>query len=73
MHYPSQKSLAEYEKLFNVPIIKEIRNHAPSNAVLMLVGNKADLEDQRKVDFDRAEQLASRLGVSLYEVSHLFL
>ncbi|KHN83156.1 Ras-related protein Rab-1A [Toxocara canis] len=49
--------------------LKEIRNHAPSNAVLMLVGNKADLEDQRRVDFDRAEQLASRLGVSLYEVS----
>uniref|UniRef100_A0A914ZGP2 Ras family protein n=1 Tax=Parascaris univalens TaxID=6257 RepID=A0A914ZGP2_PARUN len=53
--------------------LREIRNHAPSNAVLMLVGNKADLEDQRKVDFDRAEQLASRLGVSLYEVSHLLL
>ncbi|VDK44790.1 unnamed protein product [Anisakis simplex] len=49
--------------------LKEIRSNAPSNAVLMLVGNKADLEDQRKVDFDRAEQLASRLGVSLYEVS----
>ncbi|MFH4977640.1 hypothetical protein AB6A40_004349 [Gnathostoma spinigerum] len=49
--------------------IKEIRSHAPSNAVLILVGNKADLEGQRKVDFDRAEGLASKLGVSLYEVS----
>lgn len=49
--------------------LKEIGNHAPSNAILILVGNKADLEDQRKVDFDRAERLASQLGVSLYEVS----
>ncbi|PAV83641.1 hypothetical protein WR25_21665 isoform B [Diploscapter pachys] len=49
--------------------LKEIKQHAPQNAVLMLVGNKADLEAERKVDFDRAEKLATRLGVSLYEVS----
>uniref|UniRef100_A0A0N5AC67 Ras family protein n=1 Tax=Syphacia muris TaxID=451379 RepID=A0A0N5AC67_9BILA len=49
--------------------LKEIRKHAPPNAILILVGNKADLEEQRKVDFDRAERLASQLGVSLYEVS----
>lgn len=42
--------------------------HAPSNAVLMLIGNKADLEDKRMVNFERAERLASQLGVSLYEV-----
>ncbi|VDK76285.1 unnamed protein product [Litomosoides sigmodontis] len=48
--------------------LKEIRVHAPSNAVLMLIGNKADLEDKRTVNFERAEQLASQLGVSLYEV-----
>ncbi|VBB26481.1 unnamed protein product [Acanthocheilonema viteae] len=42
----------------------EIRVHAPSNAVLMLIGNKADLEDKRMVNFERAEQLASQLGVS---------
>lgn len=63
--------------------LKEIKNHAPQNAVLLLVGNKADLEAERKVDFDRAERLtvywfffeknffrlAKRIGVSLYEVS----
>ncbi|VDK64560.1 unnamed protein product [Onchocerca ochengi] len=49
--------------------LKEIRMHAPSNAVLMLIGNKADLEDKRMVNFERAERLASQLGVSLYEVS----
>lgn len=36
--------------------LKEIKNHAPQNAVLLLVGNKADLEAERKVDFDRAER-----------------
>lgn len=45
--------------------------HAPSNAVLMLIGNKADLEDKRMVNFERAERLASQLGVSLYEVFFL--
>uniref|UniRef100_A0A1I8AH70 Ras-related protein Rab-21 n=1 Tax=Steinernema glaseri TaxID=37863 RepID=A0A1I8AH70_9BILA len=49
--------------------LKEIRKNAPQNAVLMLVGNKADLEEERKVDFKRAEDLAKRIGVSLYEVS----
>ncbi|EJW77820.1 Ras family protein [Wuchereria bancrofti] len=49
--------------------LKEIRLHAPSNAVLMLIGNKADLEDKRMVNFERAERLANQLGVSLYEVS----
>lgn len=49
--------------------LKEIKNHAPQNAVLLLMGNKADLESERKVDFDRAERLAKRIGVSLYEVS----
>ncbi|KAK6110727.1 Ras family protein [Brugia pahangi] len=49
--------------------LKEIQLHAPSNAVLMLIGNKADLEDKRMVNFERAEHLANELGVSLYEVS----
>ncbi|WKY15801.1 hypothetical protein Q1695_000912 [Nippostrongylus brasiliensis] len=49
--------------------LKEIKHHAPQNAVLMLVGNKADLEAEKQVDFARAERLATRLGVSLYEVS----
>ncbi|KAL6723541.1 hypothetical protein Aduo_018533 [Ancylostoma duodenale] len=49
--------------------LKEIRQHAPVNSVLMLVGNKADLGSERKVGFSRAEKLATRLGVSLYEVS----
>ncbi|GMT06250.1 hypothetical protein PENTCL1PPCAC_28424 [Pristionchus entomophagus] len=61
----SEKSFENLENYW----LKEIKTHAPSNAVLMIVGNKADLDSERKVDFDRAEKLARRLGVSLYEVS----
>uniref|UniRef100_A0A0K0EX53 Ras-related protein Rab-1A n=1 Tax=Strongyloides venezuelensis TaxID=75913 RepID=A0A0K0EX53_STRVS len=49
--------------------LKQIRTHAPPNAVVVLVGNKADLENERKVDFDRAENFAKKTGISLYEVS----
>lgn len=61
----SEKSFDNLENYW----LKEIKQHAPQNAVLMLIGNKADLETERKVDFSRAEKLATRLGVSLYEVS----
>lgn len=61
----SEKSFRNLEGYW----LKEIKQHAPQNSVLMLVGNKADLETERKVDFTRAERLATRLGVSLYEVS----
>lgn len=36
--------------------LKEIKDNAPQNAVLLLVGNKADLDSERKVTFDRAEK-----------------
>lgn len=49
--------------------LQEVRRHAPQNAVLMIVANKADLVDQRSVDFAEAEKFASELGISLYEVS----
>ncbi|KAF7639648.1 hypothetical protein Mgra_00000973 [Meloidogyne graminicola] len=49
--------------------LTQVKEHAPQNAVLLLVGNKADMEPERKIPFDRAERLAKRLGVSLFEVS----
>uniref|UniRef100_A0A914H1Q9 Palmitoyltransferase n=1 Tax=Globodera rostochiensis TaxID=31243 RepID=A0A914H1Q9_GLORO len=49
--------------------LRQVKEHAPQNAVLLMVGNKADLESERKVDFDRAENLAKKIGVSIYEVS----
>ncbi|KAL3112726.1 hypothetical protein niasHT_019700 [Heterodera trifolii] len=49
--------------------LRQVKEHAPQNAVLLMVGNKADLDAERKVDFDRAENLAKKIGVSIYEVS----
>jgi GTPase SAR1 family protein len=46
-----------------------VRENAPPNAVIIIVGNKADVDEERQVDFDRAEKLAKRIGVSLFEVS----
>jgi GTPase SAR1 family protein len=48
----NEKSFENLEQYW----LKEIRNHAPQNAVLLLVGNKADLEGERRVGFDRAER-----------------
>jgi len=55
--------------------LNEVRMHAPQNAVLMLVGNKCDMnangdpQQQRKVEFASAEKLASEMNISLFEVS----
>jgi len=40
--------------------LKQIEEHAPPNAVLMLVGNKADMESERQVDFEQAEKFAKQ-------------
>ncbi|KAL7075578.1 hypothetical protein ACQ4LE_005225 [Meloidogyne hapla] len=61
----SEKSFENLENYW----LTQVKEHAPQNAVLLLVGNKADMEPERKIEFDRAERLAKRLGVSLFEVS----
>lgn len=50
-----QRCIRRNIQLRFVPL-KEIKTHAPSNAVLLLVGNKADLEAERRVDFERVER-----------------
>lgn len=49
--------------------LNEVRKHAPTNAVVMLVGNKCDMVEQRTVPFVVAEKFASENGISLFEVS----
>ena len=41
--------------------LKELRDHADSNIVIMLVGNKSDLRHLRAVPTDEAKQFASML------------
>ncbi|KAG0948918.1 hypothetical protein G6F30_002474 [Rhizopus arrhizus] len=51
--------------------LKELRDHADSNIVIMLVGNKSDLRHLRAVPTDEAKQFASENGLSFIETSAL--
>ena len=42
--------------------LKELRDHADANAVIMLVGNKCDLHHLRTVDTEEAKEYAGRQG-----------
>ncbi|XP_065359511.1 ras-related protein Rab-43 [Calliphora vicina] len=37
--------------------IEEVRRYTASNVMLIVVGNKCDLEDEREVDFEEAQQM----------------
>ncbi|CAF0782523.1 unnamed protein product [Adineta ricciae] len=51
--------------------IEELHRHTPADIPIVLVGNKSDLVDQRKVSQDQAKDLAQRLKVSYMETSAL--
>src|ERR1700756_3136311 len=48
--------------------LKELRDHADANIVIMLVGNKSDLRHLRAVPTEEAKQFASRFST---DVAHL--
>ena len=50
--------------------LKELRDHADSNIVIMLVGNKSDLRHLRAVPTDEAKAFA---GVVFYLFIYLFI
>ena len=43
--------------------LKELRDHTDSNIVIMLVGNKSDLEHSRAVPTEEAKNFARQSGV----------
>ena len=45
--------------------LKELRDHADSNIVIMLVGNKSDLRHLRAVPTDEAKLFSQENGLSL--------
>nr|KAG5709595.1 hypothetical protein BaRGS_001645 [Batillaria attramentaria] len=47
----------------------QIKTHAWSNASVVLVGNKCDLEDSRVVSQAKGQDLASDLGLEFFETS----
>nr|ODN91140.1 GTP-binding protein ypt3 [Cryptococcus depauperatus CBS 7841]ODN95554.1 GTP-binding protein ypt3 [Cryptococcus depauperatus CBS 7855] len=51
--------------------LKELRDHADANIVIMLVGNKSDLKHLRAVSTDEAKQFAAENGLSFIETSAL--
>jgi len=47
----------------------EVEKNAPNNVYKILVGNKADLEDQRKVSYDQGKEFADTYGMKFIETS----
>jgi len=43
--------------------LRELRDHADSNIVVVLAGNKRDLTHLRVVSFEQAEQFATSEGI----------
>ncbi|KAL5982266.1 Ras-related protein RABA4a [Asimina triloba] len=51
--------------------LEELRSHADKNIVIMLVGNKSDLEDQRAVPSEDAKEFSEKEGLFFLETSAL--
>ncbi|KAK7385731.1 hypothetical protein VNO78_31553 [Psophocarpus tetragonolobus] len=51
--------------------LRELRDHADSNIVIMMAGNKSDLNHLRAVSTDDAQSLAEKEGLSFLETSAL--
>lgn len=51
--------------------LKELKDHADQNIVIMLLGNKSDLRHLRAVPTDEAKSFAERNGLSFIETSAL--
>eukprot|EP00246_Nothoceros_aenigmaticus_P015778 TRINITY_DN6802_c0_g1_i1.p1 TRINITY_DN6802_c0_g1~~TRINITY_DN6802_c0_g1_i1.p1 ORF type:complete len:216 (-),score=34.59 TRINITY_DN6802_c0_g1_i1:517-1164(-) len=51
--------------------LKELRDHADSNIVIMLVGNKSDLKHLRGISTEDAQSFAEKEGLSFIETSAL--
>ncbi|MHA1340412.1 MAG: GTP-binding protein [Promethearchaeota archaeon] len=49
----------------------EIKQFASKNITLILIGNKIDLEDERKISKEQGEALANELGITYFETSAL--
>ncbi|XP_068741687.1 ras-related protein Rab-11A-like [Montipora capricornis] len=63
-------NIAKYLTYENVKRwLKELRDHADSNIVIMLVGNKSDLRHLRAVPTDEAKAFAEKNGLLFIETS----
>ncbi len=51
--------------------MKELRDHADSNIVIMLVGNKSDLRHLKSVQTEEVQAFCEKEGLSFIETSAL--
>ncbi|KAI4382032.1 hypothetical protein MLD38_008044 [Melastoma candidum] len=51
--------------------LEELRGHADKNIVIMLIGNKTDLDDQRAIPTEDAKEFAEKEGLFFLETSAL--
>ncbi|GLT67607.1 hypothetical protein SLA2020_399020 [Shorea laevis] len=51
--------------------LEELRSHADKNIVIILIGNKSDLENQRAVPTEDAKEFAQKEGLFFLETSAL--
>ena len=49
--------------------IEDVRAERGSDVIIMLVGNKTDLQDKRQVSMEEGERKAQELGVMFIETS----
>jgi Ras-related protein Rab-2A len=49
--------------------LEEMKEHAYSKMLIILVGNKKDLEQDRQVSFDEGERFAKSHGLNFFETS----
>ena len=49
--------------------IEECKNSSPKDILIVLVGNKSDLEDNRDVSQEEGQELADGYGILFFEVS----
>jgi len=47
----------------------EIDKYAQESVIKLLVGNKCDMNDKRKVTFDEGQELANQYGIQFFEAS----
>ena len=51
--------------------ISDCKDYSPSSALLVLIGNKSDLENKRKISKEQGEQLAQNNNMIFFETSAL--
>ena len=49
--------------------VKDLKTNGDKNTVIMLIGNKSDLEDKRQVSTEEGQELADKYGMLFFETS----